>query len=400
LFNLVAASLVLLAVLLIRKPVAALFGARAAYALWLAPLLRLVMPPLPDTAPIAAPPSTADLYWTQIVVPATEQAAPIAAMLLLAWLAGAIAMLAFHLAAHMVFVRRALAAGRPLLVDGVTVDIVATPAVEGPMATGLVHRLILVPQDFEQRFTPDQRRFALLHEQLHHQRGDIWASAAALLTASALWFNPFAHLALGAFRRDMEAACDASLVARAGRDQVPAYARTILASAARPVPRSLCALTSIDELKGRLMMLNANHGAGRKLAGLLLAGGMAAVGLALAAPASADEPKTEHKEVRTVIIEHDGKGPAGATWSGDPEHMKVDCPGKLTTVEADAAPGPEKKEKAKIVLCSKGGTTADQIKGLERALARIDGDSEMDPAVKAQIKSKLETKIAELRAAN
>jgi hypothetical protein len=268
------------------------------------------------------------------------------------------------------------------------------------MATGLVHRLILVPQDFEQRFTPDQRRFALLHEQLHHQRGDIWASAAALLGASALWFNPFAHLALGAFRRDMEAACDASLVARAGRDQVPAYAQTILASAARPVPRSLCALTSIDELKGRLMMLNANHGAGRKLAGLLLAGGMAAVGLALAAPASADEPKTEHKEVRTVIIEHDGKGPAGATWSGDPEHMKVDCPGKLTTVEADAAPGPEKKEKAKIVLCSKGGTTADQIKGLERALARIDGDSEMDPAVKAQIKSKLETKIAELRAGN
>jgi hypothetical protein len=127
---------------------------------------------------------------------------------------------------------------------------------------------------------------------------------------------------------------------------------------------------------------------------------MAAVGLALAAPASADEPKTERKEVRTVIIEHDGKGPAGATWSGDPEHMKVDCPGKLTTVEADAAPGPEKKEKAKIVLCSKGGTTADQIKGLERALARIDGDSEMDAGVKAQIKSKLEIKIAELRAGN
>jgi hypothetical protein len=204
-----------------------------------------------------------------------------------------------------------------------------------------------------------------------------------------------AHLALGAFRRDMEAACDASLVARTGRDQVPAYAQTILASAARPVPRSLCALTSIDELKGRLMMLNATHGTGRKLAGLLFAGAVAAVGLAVAAPASADEPKT--KEVRTVIIEHDGKGEAGAKWGGDPEHMKIDCPGKLTTVEADGAPAADKKERAKIVLCSKGGTTAEQIKGLEGALARIDSNSDMDAGVKADIKAKLQAKIDELR---
>jgi beta-lactamase regulating signal transducer with metallopeptidase domain len=393
-FNLVAASLVLLAVLLLRRPVAAMFGARAAYALWLAPLLRLVMPPLPSAAPTIAAASATDVYWARIVVPAAEQAAPIAAILLAIWAAGAIVMLAAHLVVHARFVRQALAEGRPLIVDGVSVDIVATRAVEGPMATGLIHRLILVPQDFEQRFTPDQRRFALLHEQLHHLRGDIWASAAALLAASALWFNPLAHLALGAFRRDMEAACDASLVARTGRDHVPAYAQTILASAARPVPRSLCALTSIDELKGRLMMLNATHGAGRKLAGLLLAGGIAAVGLAVAAPASADEPKT--KEVRTVIIEHDGKGPAGAKWSGDPEHMKIDCPGKLTTVEADGGAGPDKKEKAKIVLCSKGGTTADQIKTLEGALARIDSNSDMDAGVKADIKAKLQAKIAEL----
>ena len=179
--NLLVASLLILLVLAIRRPVARLFGARAAYALWLAPALRLVWPPMPEWSPIAARASSpATVYWTQVVVPAGEQLAPLATMLLALWIGGAAVTLGVHLAAHRRFVRRALKLGRPMLVDGVTVDIVATRAVEGPMATGLVHPLILVPHDFEQRFSADQRRFALMHEQLHHRRGDIWASARRL----------------------------------------------------------------------------------------------------------------------------------------------------------------------------------------------------------------------------
>lgn len=394
-FNLLAASLLVVLVLLVRRPVAAAFGARAAYALWLAPLLRLLMPPLPAAAAPLAPGESGTVYWAQVIAPAAEAARPMVDILLLVWIAGALAMLAWHLAIHASFVRRALADGAPLMVDGVTVDVVATPAVEGPMATGLVHQLILVPADFEARFTPAQRRFALLHEQLHHRRGDIWASAAALAAASALWFNPFAHIALGAFRRDMEAACDASLLARTGRDQVPAYAETILASAARPVPRSLCALTSIDELKGRLQMLNANHGAARKLAGLLLAGGLAAASLAIAAPASADEPKKETRtEVRKVIVHSDGKGEVSATLDG--EKMATTCPGIVTSIEASAEPSADKKEQARIVLCTKGGTKAEQVEGLKNALARVQSDGEMDSGLKAQVVAKLQAKIAEL----
>ena len=46
--NLLIASLLVAAVLLLRRPVARWFGARAAYALWLAPALRLVQPPVPQ----------------------------------------------------------------------------------------------------------------------------------------------------------------------------------------------------------------------------------------------------------------------------------------------------------------------------------------------------------------
>lgn len=397
--NLLLASLLLLLVLAIRRPVARLFGARAAYALWLAPAVRLVWPPLPESSPIAAAASPATVYWTQIVVPGGEQLGPLATILPTIWISGAAVMLGIHLAAHRRFVRRALKLGRPLLVDGVAVDIVATRAVEGPMATGLVHPLILVSHDFEQRFTADQRRFALMHEQLHHKRGDIWASAAALLGASALWFNPLAYVALGAFRRDMESACDASLLATTGRDQVPAYAQTILASAARPVPVSLCALTSIDELKGRLTMLNANHGFAAKAGGLLLAGGLVVAGLAIAAPAAADEPKTQTKEIRTVIIENDGKGPHHMTIDSDhPEKMAANCPGILTEVATGPAGTADKKEQQKIVICSAGGSKEEAAKGLERALAHVEQNSEMSAAAKADLKAKLGAKIAELRA--
>lgn len=395
--NLLAASVLILVVLLVRGPVARLFGARAAYALWLAPALRLGWPPLPDTAPAAAAASPATVYWTFVIEPAREQLAPVATILLVIWAAGALVMLALHLAAHHRFLRKALAEGQPLLVDGVTIDIVATRAVDGPMATGLVNPLILVPHDFEARFTPEQRRFALLHEQLHHKRGDIWASAVALIAASILWFNPFSWLALGAFRQDMEAACDASLIARTGRDSTPAYAETILHCAARPVPRSLCALTSIDELKGRLTMLNSNHGAVRKIAGLLLAGGIAAAGLAIAVPASADAPKTEtRKEVRTVMVTNDSTGKGGATWDGD--KLTTDCPGTLTVVESGPTATEQKKEQQKIVLCTKSGSREETAKALENVIETVNNNDEMSAIAKADITAKLKAKIAELRA--
>ena len=45
--TLVTTALLVLAVLLVRKPFARQFGPRLTYALWLVPALRLVLPPLP-----------------------------------------------------------------------------------------------------------------------------------------------------------------------------------------------------------------------------------------------------------------------------------------------------------------------------------------------------------------
>ena len=50
--TMVATALLVLAVLLIRKPFARHFGPGLTYALWLVPALRLVLPPLPFAEPV------------------------------------------------------------------------------------------------------------------------------------------------------------------------------------------------------------------------------------------------------------------------------------------------------------------------------------------------------------
>ena len=395
-----AVSILILFVLLLRRPVARLFGARAAYALWAAPLIRAFMPPLPENV-VSAPVTSAlgSLDYQLIVTRGAETASwswPDALAAL--WLVGAAIYLAAQLYRHHRFVTEALRGGRSLQIEGIDYDVVASPAVGGPVATGLIHPLILVPLDFARRFSPQQQRLALLHEQLHHRRGDIWASAAALVLTALLWFNPLAHLALGAFRRDMEAACDARVLADSGAGAAPLYAETILRCAATPMPRSLCALTAIDELKGRLSMLTVNHGPARRLSGLLIAGGMSIAGLALAVPAVAHEEPGKQEIFEKKVIIHGGPDGQHA-GPGDLERLGTHCDGEKVEITAGGGSGGKKNE-VKLFICGdKGAGAAGLADALSKAMRHIDSDNrDLDPKVKADLKAKMKAKIRELRA--
>jgi beta-lactamase regulating signal transducer with metallopeptidase domain len=399
----VAVSVLLVVVLILRRPVARLFGARAAYALWAAPLFRAVMPPLPAMAISLPSPAVLNSANYQMIVTRGAEAASWSwpQALLGLWLAGAAAYLAVQLIRHHRFVAEALRVGRPLDIAGVDYDVVASSAVHGPLATGLVHPLILVPADFTRRFDRDQQRLALLHEQCHHRRGDIWASAAALIVTALLWFNPLVHLALGAFRRDMEAACDARVLADTGVDTASAYAETILRCAASPVPRSLCALTAIDELKGRLLMLNISHGPARRYAGLLVAGAISIGGLALAIPAIAHPDGTTQEVTERKVIIHGDHGNKDFTESvapGDLERFGTHCDGDKVEITADGG-GNNKKQAIKLFICGdKGQGAAGLADALSKAMTNIDKDNrELDPKVRAELKAKIDAKIRELR---
>jgi beta-lactamase regulating signal transducer with metallopeptidase domain len=399
----IAVSALIFAVLLLRKPVGQLFGARAAYALWAAPLLRAVTPPLPEAqlpVPATAAVGHATYQWVT-AAPSASHATPAWPQFLIGlWLAGAAVYLGVQLFRHHQFLAQALRGGRPVEVEGIDYDIVASPLVGGPMATGLTHPLILVPIDFTARFSAEQQRLALLHEQSHHRRGDIWASAAALVLTALLWFNPFAHLALGAFRRDMEAACDARVLADSGGSETaPAYAETILRCAATPMPRSLCALTAIDELKGRLTMLKASHGPARRFAGLAVAGAMSATGLVLAMPAAAHEEGTQKEIHEKTIVIRDGHEKHAIEDVDKIEQLDTNCDGEKVEVSAEGGAAP-KKQAIKLMVCAdKGDGPTALVDALTKASERMEIDNKnLDPKIKAELKSKIEAKIRELRA--
>ena len=300
--TLVATTLLMGVVLLIRGPMSRAFGARAAFALWLAPLLRAILPPVPVAAPmpemwieVGAIAATA----AQVVPPAPI---PLNYLLLALWIGGAVSFLAWQVIAYHFFLARALRGARRLAQPASFGAVVlASPYVTGPAATGLLVRRIFVPMSFEHHLTPEEQRLALAHEALHHRRGDLWASAAAIILLAMHWFNPIAYLAHRAFRRDLEAACDATLLRQCGTAVRERYARTILRCVAQPMPQPSCALTHIDELKGRLDMLNLDHGRIRRLTGNSLAAAFAGGSLLLGLPAFAKEAPSARKTLSSVL---------------------------------------------------------------------------------------------------
>ena len=342
--NLAWASLLMLVVLGVRRPFALLFGAGPAYALWLLPALRLVMPPLPSFAPdlpALAPAETLIVWVGDAAAPLPAGGGPgqwLSALLAL-WALGAAAFLLWQFIAYRRFLAELAVSARGLGAHG-ALPLVESAAVQGPLALGLIHRRIIVPVDFDTRYTAREQRLALDHESVHHRRGDIWWNHLGLAILALNWFNPVAWLAFRAFRADQELACDAAVAAAASPQARHDYARALIKSASPPGLIAACPLNHADQLKRRLKMMKTH-----KVSRMRLAGGAAAVtllaglGLALGSPgfaqASATPPAAppaatpgdadahrERSEERIIIRTHragegEHRGHAQGTAPGD-----------------------------------------------------------------------------------
>jgi bla regulator protein BlaR1 len=321
----IATTLLMLLVLVIRKPVSRNFGPNIAYALWLLPVLRMFLPPLPgnrgfasllapltqsaETGPgltfgILNPDTTPQaiidnaLIQAQVelagrqadlalVPPTVADGGPNIAMLLIGvWVIGALAFLAYHLIAHRRFcqdllrrarVERTVAEGR--------VHVIETDAATGPLAFGIWRKYVAFPRDFHDRYDPLERNLALAHELGHHLRGDLIANWIALVVLALHWFNPVAWRAFRAFRADQEMACDALVLSGRAPALRHAYGRAIVKSAHGGAVSAACHLHTINELKGRLKMLSKHNRKSRARigAGITGAAALTLAGLALTA---------------------------------------------------------------------------------------------------------------------
>lgn len=263
---LAASAALMLAVLALRGPVRRAFGPELAYALWAIPALRLILPPLPAAwrEPVATPIVDMGQQATAFIAPyvdvapaAVPEASPVDALLpaaLLLWGVGAAAFLVWQLARYWRF-RRDLMRGAVPLDRAGAVAIVESDAATGPLAFGVVHRVVAFPRDFAERYDEGERALALAHELGHHRRGDLYANWVALAVLALHWFNPVAWLAYRAFRADQEMANDAGVIARLGAGARHAYGCAIVKAAHGRALSPACHLHTIKDLKGRLRML-------------------------------------------------------------------------------------------------------------------------------------------------
>ena len=266
--TLIASTLLMLLVLLLRGPVRRSFGPNVAYALWLLPAARMILPPLPPSwrgsaLPVLPAVEDITIYVGQpIAVLRAEPAHGIGwpTVVIALWFVGAAGFALYHLIAHRRFCDRVRRGARSVsLVANGRVQVIETDAAQGPLAFGVWRKYVAFPRDFADRFDRLERDLALAHELGHHARGDLLANWAALLVLAVHWFNPIAWRAFRAFRADQEMACDALVLAGRAPGLRHAYGRAIVKSAHGGAVSAACHLHTVNEIKSRLKMLSVHE---------------------------------------------------------------------------------------------------------------------------------------------
>ena len=249
-------GLLIALVLVLRRPVARVFGPGLAYALWALPLLRLALPPviLP-----AKPTSDVIVVTAAALAPAQPVAVenPVwpdllaaAPLLEAVWLAGAITFLVWRTRSYLAMRRKLLTGAEQVGRIG-KVQLVETAEATAPVAFGVFDKVVALPPRFMAR-EGTARDLAIAHELQHHAGRDLAVNIAMQPLLALHWCNPLAWIGWRALRRDQEAACDARVLA--GRDAASreTYAR-------RPKPRPMRSSSSTSRSPSSTELLGPLH---------------------------------------------------------------------------------------------------------------------------------------------
>jgi TonB family protein len=286
------ATLGLALVLLLRRPARRVFGAGAAFTLWLLPLVLALAPLLPEqVAPRAMIVVPGLTVTPHLAVPPAER--PFALDwkqgLVAIWLVGAavaLARLVVHYLRLLRGVKRLPETRARTLVEAVPdrdMGRLREHAAGPAMLWALPRSLVLLPADFLARFDNAATRELVLHHELTHaRRGDASWSLAMEVASALLWFHPLAWFARPRFRLDQELACDAASL-RTLPQRTANYARALLDSVAVRSASALIPWLAEPQLKERIAMISRiPPGALRRRAGFVAVAAILAGGLYVA----------------------------------------------------------------------------------------------------------------------
>ena len=284
--TLIATTALMALVLLVRNPVRRMFGAGVAYALWLLPAARAVLPSFTETVERQVAQSTSTAMSFPIssapVAAAAEPAIDLLMLLLAIWLAGAAGMLGRGLVTYRKQ-RSGILEGAIQLARLDGIRILRSERVRGPLAFGIFDRVIVLPLDFDQKFTDRQRCLALEHELAHHRCGDLLANLFAFVLLCLQWFNPLAWAAHSAFRFDQEAACDARVLDKAQPGERASYGAALAKAASGRTLLFAGALDRPSTLSRRLTIMTVNASKRTRTIGFTLVGACLFLALPLTA---------------------------------------------------------------------------------------------------------------------
>ena len=253
-------TLAVLLVALARSPLRSLLGARAAYWLWLAIPASALTAALPHPGEPAGErtsgaPALLAWLWTRAhaLTASIHVSGRLSAAVLLVWVAGALAALGCMVLRQRAFVR---SLGR---LDQAPDGTWRSHGTREPMLVGALRPKVLVPLDFEQRFTVDERELVLAHERAHMRRGDAVVNALGAGWLCVFWFNPVMFSAMRLLRFDQDLACDATVLSEADRSLRGRYAGALLkvqlaGEAVLPLPLA-CHWRSTHPLRRRIAAL-------------------------------------------------------------------------------------------------------------------------------------------------
>jgi beta-lactamase regulating signal transducer with metallopeptidase domain/ankyrin repeat protein len=295
----VALAAGILLVLVVRVPARRLFGPRVAYALWLLPLLmagasRLPAPQTAATSAAVAPTIAASPLEALVravpriprltieQLPAVSRAPrdtawpPLPTMLLMiVWTVGCVTSVSV-LARRQRRLLTALGALRRAYRDDAWVFYSENRTV-GPALVGVLRPRVILPADFDARFTADEQPLVLAHELVHLRSWDAQVNAVVAIVRVVCWFNPLVHFAASLVRFDQELACDAAVVARQPGSRRH-YAEAMLKAqlAAEPLALGCGWVTSKRHpLRRRISALGSRPpGRVRRWAGVVVAAGL------------------------------------------------------------------------------------------------------------------------------
>lgn len=238
-------TVLIIVVLILRIPVRKYLGAKAAYWLWIVPLIRLLIwhkaeVPIAILEKVHLP--NQEILFRVFNNP-EHYVLPFSVSLEMIWGAGLLLWVMMRIVALLKFrsilkstsvqinIAEVVPAIRGLanyLADYRKVQFYMTSIPQAPFVTGLFVPKVYLPQGQFGSYPGIQQICILKHELTHVSRKDLWLQVVAEIIRSIMWFNPVVHVAWSKFREDQELACDHDVLATSNSNERYEYGRALL----------------------------------------------------------------------------------------------------------------------------------------------------------------------------